>query len=265
MTETIQLEGKIDYVIHAASLASPQHYFVRPVDVMLPNVIGTYKLLEMAKEQKIKGFLFFSSGAIYGTVYKGHDIREFDMGEIDPLNIQSCYGEGKRMGETMCKAYETQYGVPIKIARLWHTYAPTMDIENDPRVFASFMKNVIRSQDIEMNSDGGARRAFCYISDAVAGLFLVLIRGKAGEAYNVCNSSQFCDMNEFAQKLAGLRSDVEINVKVGKRNIDEEYVENPAVYAFPPSDKKLRGLGWIPEYDISSGFFRVLEALKDGR
>ena len=252
--------GKIDYIIHAASLASPQHYSVRPVDVLTPNVIGTYQLLELAKEKQIKGFLFFSSGAIYGTVKKTHDIEETDLGEIDPLNIQSCYGESKRMGETMCKAYKEQYGLPTKIARIWHTYAPTMDIDNDPRVFASFVKNIIHGEDIVMKSDGSSKRAFCYIGDALTAIFTIILKGNDGEAYNICNTSQFYSIKEFAQILASLRKDKQIKVVVHKRDDSENYTENPAQYEFPPSDRKLRELGWIPKYSVKEGFRQVVRA-----
>ena len=252
--------GHMDYIIHAASLASPQHYSVRPVDVLAPNVIGTYQLLELAKEKQIKGFLFFSSGAIYGTVKKAHDIEESDLGEMDPLNIQSCYGESKRMGETMCKAYKVQYGVPTKIARICHTYGPTMDFENDPRVFAAFVKNIIHGEDIIMKSDGSSKRAFCYIVDALTAIFTILLKGIDGEAYNVCNTSQFYSIKEFAQILVPLRTDKQINVIVHKREATENYTESPVQNEFPSSDCKLRELGWNPSCSVEEGFRRVIRA-----
>lgn len=108
----------------------------------MPNVIGTYHLLNLATEKKVKGFLLFSTGDIYGTIDK-KVITEDDYGVMDTLDIHNCYSESKRMAETMCKSFFVQYHVPIKIARIAHTYAPTMDIDHDPRVFASFVKNII--------------------------------------------------------------------------------------------------------------------------
>ena len=131
--EPIHLDGNIDYIIHAASLASPQYYSVCPVDVLSPNVLGTYYLLKLAAEKKSKGFLLFSTGDIYGKITGINYVTERDFGIIDPLDIHSCYGESKRIAETMCYSFFHQYNVPVKILRIWHTYAPTMDIDNDPR------------------------------------------------------------------------------------------------------------------------------------
>ena len=259
----IHIDGKIDYIIHAASLASPQYYSVCPVDVLSPNILGTYYLLKLAEEKKSKGFLLFSSGDVYGKI-KGTDyVTEKDIGAIDPLDIHSCYSESKRMAETMCYSYLHQYGVPVKIVRIWHTYAPTMDIDNDPRVFASFTKNIICGQDIEIKSSGTGKRAFCYVADAIAGLFAVLTKGIQGEAYNVCNTEQFVSIRELAEILSTLRSDRKIKVVLKTRSKNESYTENTAIGEIPPSNEKLKNLGWDAKYDIRRGFSRVLSYFLD--
>ena len=250
----ININGKIDYIIHSASFASPQYYSVCPVDVLSPNILGTYYLLKLAVEKKSKGFLLFSSGDVYGKITDTNYITEKDMGIIDPLDIHSCYSESKRMAETMCYSFFKQYNVPIKILRIWHTYAPTMDIDKDPRVFASFMKNIVYGQDIEIKSSGAGKRAFCYIADAIAGLFMVLTKGKQGEAYNLCNTEQFVSIRELAETLAKLRSDKNINVILKTRSKNESYTENTAIGEIPPSNEKLKNLGWDPKYDIRTGF-----------
>jgi len=185
------------------------------------------------------------------------------MGVIDPLDIHSCYSESKRMAETMCYSFACQYGVPIKILRFFHTYAPTMDIDNDPRVFASFMKDIINGRDIEIKSDGTGKRAFCYVADAIAGLFVVLTKGKNSEAYNICNTDQFVSIRELAETLAKLRSDVKIKVTWKTRPKDESYTENTAIGEIPPSNEKLKNLGWNTKYDINTGFNRVLSYFLD--
>lgn len=259
--EPIYIEGPIDYIIHAASFASPQYYDVCPVDVLSPNVIGTYYLLRLAVEKKTKGFLMFSTGDVYGKISGKPYITENDMGVIDPLDIHSCYSESKRMAETMCYSFKHQYGVPVKIARIWHTYAPTMNIYNDPRVFASFMKNIILGQDIEIKSDGTGKRTFCYISDAISAFFLILTRGKDGEAYNICNTDQFVSIRQLATMLAQIRTDINIHVSWKKRSSDEHYVENTAIGTIAPSNEKLKRLGWDPQINIQEGFTRVYEYL----
>ena len=258
IAEPITINGNVDYIIHAASLASPQYYDVCPVDVLSPNVIGTYNLLNLAKDKEVKGFLLFSTGDVYGKTQGLSSVTEKDMGIVDPLDIHSCYSESKRMAETMCYAFAHQYNVPARMIRIWHTYAPTMDIDKDPRVFASFMKNIIEGNDIEIKSDGTGMRSFCYVADAIAGLFLVMTKGNNGEAYNICNSSQFVSIRELAETLASLRKDKSIKVTWKQRKKDEHYTENTAIGQIPPSNEKLKRLGWETKYPISEGFKRVL-------
>lgn len=261
----IVIKKEIDYIIHAASLASPQYYDTFPVDVLSPNVIGTYHLLNLAAQKKVKGFLLFSSGDVYGVVKGIEYVEENNYGIVDPLDIHSCYSESKRMAETMCNSFMHQFGVPVKILRIWHTYSPTMDIEKDPRVFSSFMKNVIKGQDIEIKSDGLSKRTFCYVADTIAGLFYILAKGKDGEAYNICNTDQFVSIRELALILSKLRSDINIGVTWRKRGISEHYTENTAIGQIAPNNEKLRALGWEAKYDIQTGFRRVLSYYSDGK
>ncbi len=263
--ESINIKEDVDYIIHAASLASPQYYDVCPVDVLSPNVIGTFNLLKLATDKKVKGFIFFSTGDVYGVVKNIEYVKETDMGIVDPLDIHSCYSESKRMAETMCKSFMHQYGVPVKMLRIWHTYAPTMDIEKDPRVFASFMKNVVNGQDIEIKSDGSGKRTFCYVADAVAGLFTVITKGSNGEAYNICNTKEYISIRELAEILSSLRRDVEIHVSWKQRSEKEHYTENTAIGQVAPSNEKLKELGWETKYDIKAGFERVLLYLQSSR
>ena len=113
VNDPISVSGKVDFIIHGASLASPQYYKYKPVDTMLPNIFGTYNLLEMAKRNKLDAFLYFSSGSIYGGLPENSIVNENYGGWIDPLAVNSCYAESKRMGETMCVAFYRQYGVPV--------------------------------------------------------------------------------------------------------------------------------------------------------
>lgn len=258
----LYVDGQVDYIIHAASLASPQYYSVCPVDVLLPNTLGTYFLLELAREKKVKGFLLFSTCDIYGTPVPGSRlVDENSYGSMDPLDIHNCYSESKRMSETICKAFQVQYQVPAKIARIAHTYAPTMDIQNDPRVFSSFVKNIIAGEDIVMKSDGTGRRSFCYITDAVAGYFTILFDGKEGEAYNVCNTSQFISIRELAERLAALYPEKGLKVIRRERSKEEAYTENTLLTDCEqsPNNSKLEALGWKAEVGIEEGFRRVIE------
>lgn len=260
LTEEIRVAEDVDYIIHAASLASPQYYDVCPVEVLEPNAIGTYRLLKLAAEKKVKGFLLFSTGDVYGSVKNADAIREDTLGTLDPLDIHSCYGESKRMAETMGRAFCHQYGVPFRSVRIWHTYGPTMDIDRDPRVFASFVSDIVHKRDIVMKSDGLAKRSFCYIADAVAGYFTVLLKGLDGEAYNVCNSEAFLSIRELAEIMTSLRPELGLKVIRRERPQGEHYLENTAANFIPPSGEKLEALGWKCAYDVRSGFDQVLKA-----
>lgn len=227
-------DEKIDYIIHAASLASPQYYKAYPIEVIMPNIIGSYHLLELAFKNDVNGYLLFSTGDIYGMVKGVGSIGETDYGVMDTLDIHNCYGESKRMAEAMCKAWMQEKSVEMKIARIWHTYAPTMDIKSDPRVFASFVRNVVEKKDIVMLSDGTTKRSFCYIADAIAGYFTIMLCGQSGEAYNVCNAREFYSIGELAEILAALYPERNLKVIRKDRKQSDSYVENSIASHIPP-------------------------------
>lgn len=248
-----------DYVIHAASLASSQYYETMPVEVALPNAVGTYYLLEYANRSHSKSFLYFSSGEVYGKV-EG-DFSEDIFGTLNPLESKSCYGESKRMGETWCMAFAKEKQVSSKIVRIGHTYGPTMDIDNDSRVFSSFMKNVFYGQDILMRSDGSAKRPFCYIADAAAAFFAVLLYGKIGEAYNVCNIDEILSVRELANMLAGLKPKLNLNVICQGKISEISPGKKDDIYSKPLVDK-IRSLGWTTHFNAKQGFARTLKYLE---
>ena len=251
----------IDYIIHAASWANPRYYSTNPVEVIEPNTLGTYHLLKIALQHRSEGFLFFSSGDIYGQVCGNNDIMEETLGCMDPLDLHSCYGESKRLGETLCSAFYKEYGVRTVIARVGHTYGPTMDVENDPRVFAGFMKNALEDDDIVLYSDGSAQRPFCYIADATAAFMLLLLNGNGGEAYNVTNTSQFLSIKELAEIIASL-PDKKLKVTFAGRDTADTYLNNSLNRANKPVEYKLMKLGWEHQFGAEQGFERVYRSLK---
>ena len=138
----INLIEKIDYIVHAASPASPKYYNIDPVGVIMPNILGTKNTLELARKNDIDGYLYFSSGEVYGQLNDGEVVNEDKYGYLDPTSVRACYGESKRMGENLCVSYGHQYNIPIKIVRPFHTYGPGMKLD-DGRVFADFVKNIV--------------------------------------------------------------------------------------------------------------------------
>jgi UDP-glucuronate decarboxylase len=248
----------VDFVIHAASQASPKVYNADPVGTFAANVIGTWRMLETARNARCEGFLFFSSGEVYGRIQDSSvAVTETSFGYLDPLNVRSCYAEGKRGGETLCACWHAQFGVPAKIIRLSHTYGPRMDL-SDGRVFADFVADVVAGRDIVMKSDGSARRPFCYLADAIEGIFTALLRGKNGEAYNVGTDSE-TSILELAELLCQLFPERNCRVVRQERSPDDPYL----VSSVPGGHfdiSKMRSLGWAPTTEIGKGFWRTVKS-----
>ena len=251
--------GDIDYMLHAASQASPRFYGNDPVGTLLPNTVGTAALLEALHRTKSpKGFLFVSSSEVYGEVNGDATLSETNYGSVDPATVRACYAESKRMGETMCLAWHQQYAIPTFIVRPFHTYGPGLQA-NDGRVFADFVFNVLRNENIVMHSDGNARRSFCYASDAIAGFFSVLLKGTPAQAYNVANPAGELSVLELAELLVGLYPDKRLAVE--RRHTPNNPGYMPSAYSrLVPDVGRLSALGWIPRIDPTAGFRRMIEA-----
>ena len=251
--------GDCDYVLHAASQASPRFYGSDPTGTLLPNTIGTAALLEALRRTKItKGMLFVSSSEVYGAVEGDATLAEIDCGSVDPATVRACYAESKRMGETMCMAWHQQYGIPTYIVRPFHTYGPGLQ-PNDGRVFADFVFNVLRGESIVMNSDGSARRAFCYVSDAIAGFFSVLLKGNPAQPYNVANPAGELSVMELAELLVSLYP--EKGLVVNRRYVPGGLEYLSSVYTrLIPDVTRLSSLGWSANVNPAIGFRRMIEA-----
>lgn len=257
ISKKININDKIDYIIHAASYASPKYYRVDPVGTLLPNTIGTSNLLNFANQNKVKGFLFFSSSEVYGYV-TAKKINEDTYGSLDPTDLRSCYAESKRMGENMCISWFKQYGVPVKIARVFHTYGPGMNLD-DGRVFADFTAAIVKNNNIVLTSQGKAKRAFCYISDATIAFLLILLKGKNGQAYNVSNPNCYVTIQNLANTLRSLSLNKKTKVVIGKVPSKTNYMKSNVLYQNPDISKLLT-LGWQPRILIKEGFSRTIKS-----
>ena len=255
--QPILVDEKIDYVIHAASQASPKFYNTDPAGTMLANILGTNNLLELSRKNNSAGFLFFSSSEIYGQVNEFEiPTAENVVGRIDPLLVRSCYAESKRAGETMCISWFHQYGVPAKIVRPFHTYGPGVSLD-DGRVFTDFIGDIINNRNIKMTSDGTGIRSYCYIADATIGFFKVLIEGKISEAYNIGNPQAEISILNLAKTLIDLFPNK--NLKVIE-DIPKErfgYIRS-TISRNCPDISKMQLLGWEPNIDIRNGFKRTI-------
>ena len=258
LSEPINEKVYCDYIIHLASNAHPRAYAQCPVDTMKTNILGTINLLEMAKEVNAK-FLYISSGEIYGNNID-HYFTEDDLGLIDSKSIRACYPESKRAAETLCMAYNAQYGVVVNVARLCYVYGGTITDTNS-RADAQFLRNVINVENIVMKSEGKQRRTYCYVADAVSALITILLEGKSPEVYNVANMNSIVSLREYAQTLADIA-----NVELKFELPDEVEVRGFSKPADSILDStKLLKLGWQPKYTIKEGLEHTYNIKKELR
>lgn len=244
--------GHVDFIVHAASPASPKHYLLDPVGTARANTQGTLNMLDLARAEGAR-MLFLSSGTVYGQGSTTQAIAETDFGPQDPLDSRACYSESKRMGEAFCAAYARQYGVPAAIARISHTYGPAVSLE-DGRVFADFVADVLAGRDIRLTGDGMDSRPFCYVADATVAFLALLLDGEAGEAYNVGMDEEMTIL-ALAELMASLapRPDTRVILPEKGREI------RPKVRSNGHFDiAKMARLGWRPTTPPEAGFERTL-------
>ena len=259
VTNPIDIEGDITYIIHAASPASPLIMQNKPVETIAANTLGTYYTLSLAKEKEAAGYLFISSREIYGQPAEGQEFFwENTYGFVDQLNPRSCYSEGKKAAETMCVCFKEEYGLNTKIARLAHTYGPGMSIY-DGRVQADFLKNVYHNEDIVLTSEGTAVRTYTYIGDAVSALYRILLNSD-DIVYNIGNENGKVSIKELAEIMVDIYPERGLKLIF---DIPEGGTKGTAPYTLGIlSSEKIRNLGWKPKYSVKDGFKRTLEYLE---
>ncbi|WP_373121624.1 NAD-dependent epimerase/dehydratase family protein [Mycobacterium marinum] len=248
----------INFIVHAASPGTPRTFGRDPVGTFAANVFATRELLELRPSD---GFLFFSSGEVYGL---GNDqvipTHEDAYGFLDPTQVRSCYAEGKRAGETLCACYAAQEGVHTTMARIFHTYGPGMPL-CDGRVFSDFVGDALAGRDLVMRGDGRVSRAFCYLADTVEGCFAILLKGAAGAAYNVGNDRAELTIRELANLVAGLEPERGLCVRREAAEAADSYMPSP-IQRGCPDVSRLRGLGWAPRTGPREGFLRTLKSFR---
>lgn len=260
ITDEINYDGDVDYIVHGASATSSRFFVEHPVETITIAVDGTVNILEFARKKQVEGFVYMSSLEAYGTPDKNQKtIKEDYSGYINPLNVRSSYSEGKRIVECLCCSYASEYGVPVKIARLSQTFGAGVEY-NDGRVFAEFARCAIEKRDIVLRTQGGTVRSYCYTSDAAAALIYILVKGAVGEAYNVTNMRTACSIKEMAQFVCDTFKESDIKVVI-------DIPENVASFGYNPEmiirldSEKLEALGWKATVDLRDMFKRLVESM----
>ena len=264
--------GGFDYLIHAASIASPIYYRKHPIETMDANVNGLRSLLEYARAQAavgkpLSGFLFYSTSEIYGDPQPEHiPTPETYRGNVSCTGPRACYDESKRYGETLCVNFAQVYNLPIKTARPFNNYGPGLKI-TDRRALPDFAQDVLAGRDIVMLSDGAPTRTFCYIADAIVGYYKILVRGRPGEAYNIGIEEPEISIATLADKVVAISQDLfgyEGRV-VRRQSEDRNYLVDNPNRRCPAIAKARSELGYAPSIGVDEGLKRSLLWYRENR
>ncbi len=260
--EPVDYPGEVHFIVHGASVTSSRDFVEHPVRTLHTAFEGTRHMLEFARSQPLQGMVYLSSMEAYGVVDEQHFIvREKDYGYIDPMQVRSSYSEGKRMAECQCNAYASEYSVPVRVARLAQTFGAGVP-DGEGRVFAQFALSILRGTDIVMHTDGSKAHCYCYTADVVSGLLTILLRGEAGEAYNVSNEDTFSSIREMAEMLVARYPDSGSSLVI-------DIPENLAALGYAPTSRmkinadKLKTLGWQPQIDLGGMYERLMSSMKE--
>ncbi len=251
----IRIDAMPDYIIHCAAITKSSEMLNNPVEVMSVEINGTRNVLDLARTANCKSFVYLSSMEVYGQAEKD-EVCEDDLGYIDLSNPRSSYPESKRFCELLCTAYYKQFGVPVKIARLARTFGGGVD-PADTRVFAQFARSAINGVDIELHTDGKSVGNYCYISDAIRGLFTLLLKGNNGQAYNIANPSASMTIRQMSELVADKVCSGKIKVTVNVPDDIEERGYLPYV-GFVLNIDKIKKLGWAPKYGLCEMYERMI-------
>lgn len=253
------INGKVDYIIHAAGLASPYYYKKYPLETIESAILGAKNLLELAKVSKPASFLFFSSSEIYGDPDpKFVPTPETYAGHVSSIGPRACYDESKRLTETLCITYHQIYNIPIKIVRPFNVYGPGMK-PTDFRVIPTFIYSGLRGKDLPVHDKGIQTRTFCYITDAVVGIFKVLISGKNGDVYNLGNDQPEISMLELAQVIADILGS---GVKPKRKNYPQNYPAGEPQRRCPDLTKIKLELNYESKVDLKTGLKQTINWFK---
>lgn len=255
----INLCEDIDYIIHGAAVTESRFFVEKPVETINVGIIGTENILEFAKYKKVKSVVYLSSMEVYGEVNDKKELKESDIGYLNPLSIRSSYSESKRMIENICVSYYSEYRIPVKIIRLAQTFGPGVNY-NDKRVFAEFARCAIEKKAIVLHTEGLSERMYLYTLDAVKAIITVLIKGENGEAYNAANEKTYCSVMQMAEMIQRKITKNAIEILVDVDSTKTGYY-SPEHHLYLNTNK-LKSLGWKAETDLLQAYKRMIGAME---
>lgn len=260
ITQKFEIDEKIDYIIHCASSTSSKEFVSSPVEVSKILLLGTMNMLELAKDKNVQGFVYLSSMEVYGHPLTDEPVYEYSGSNIDTMDVRSSYPEGKRMCESLCCSYSTEYQLPIMVACLTQTIGPGVNYD-DQRVFAEFCRCAIENRNIILHTTGETKRNYVYLSDAVTAIFKILLNGHPGEKYNIANCNTYCSIKEMAEMVADKCANKSIKVSI-ELNENKKFGYAPVLHMNLNTDK-LEILGWKPNVDLYHMYKRLIISMNN--
>lgn len=250
VSKHIAISGKVDYVLHCASLASPTDYLNFPIQTLKVGSLGTHNALGLAKDKKAS-FLLFSTSEVYGDPMV-HPQKESYWGNVNPVGVRGCYDESKRFAEAITMAYHRMHNLDTKIVRIFNTYGPMMRA-NDGRVVSNFINQALTDKPLTIYGSGNQTRSFCYVDDLVEGLYK-LMHSPVNDPVNLGNPQEFTvkQLAELVLKLINSKSKIEFKVLPQ----DDPRQRKPDI----SRAKKL--LKWSPKVKLADGLKRTIAWFK---
>jgi dTDP-glucose 4,6-dehydratase len=251
VTNYIYVEGKLDYLLHFASPASPIDYEKLPIQTLKVGSLGTHKALGLAKEKKAT-FLLASTSEVYGDPMVHPQSEEY-WGNVNPIGPRGVYDEAKRFAEAMTMAYHRVHGVDTRIIRIFNTYGPRMRLE-DGRAIPSFITQALSGEDISVFGDGSQTRSFCFISDLVEGIYRVLMSGET-RPVNLGNPQELTivDLAKAIVRLTGSRSNI----------IYTPLPQDDPKRRQPDISRARQLCGWEPKVEFTAGLRETIAYFRD--
>ncbi|MBI4919687.1 NAD-dependent epimerase/dehydratase family protein [Candidatus Azambacteria bacterium] len=260
ITKPLNIDEPVDYIIHAAGLASPFYYKKYPLETIETTIAGAKNLLDLARKKNAKSFLLFSSSEIYGDPDPRFvPIPETYKGHVSSIGPRACYDESKRLAETICMVHHQLYGIPVKIVRPFNIYGPGMK-PDDYRVFPTFITRGLLGNSLPVHGSGVQTRAFCYIADAITGFLKVLLSDKNGEIYNVGNDSEELGMEALANLMV---EEIGNGAVVQLIEYPDSYPADEPQRRCPDITKIRAQLGYKPTVNLREGIKRSIAWYKE--
>jgi dTDP-glucose 4,6-dehydratase len=251
VSKFIDIKGKVDFILHFASLASPKDYLKFPIQTLKVGSLGTHNAIGLAKEKKAV-FMLASTSEVYGDPLV-HPQPESYWGHVNPVGVRGCYDESKRFAEAITMAYHRIHRVDTKIVRIFNTYGERMRI-NDGRVIPNFIYQVLNNQAITVYGRGKQTRSFCYISDLIEGIFRLFFK-RINEPINLGNPNEFSIL-ELAKLVIKLTRATNIIIY-------EPLPQDDPRQRQPDITKAKTFLRWRPKIELEEGLKRTIEWFKE--